>query len=99
MMEAACGTGSLTLELAKRYQLLPSDQSEEMLGIAVAKARAQGHILPFVCQDMRELSAHRPAQALVAGCDGVNYLLSTKGPAPLSGQRPSGAGAWRGDCL
>lgn len=78
VMEAACGTGSLTLELAKRYQLLPSDQSEEMLGIAVAKARAQGHILPFVCQDMRELSAHRPAQALVAGCDGVNYLLSLK---------------------
>lgn len=76
VLEAACGTGGLTLPLARRYNLLPSDQSEEMLSRAALKARDAGLQLPFVRQDMRRLSAHRPARALICGCDGVNYLLT-----------------------
>ncbi len=76
VLEAACGTGNLTIHLARHYQLLPGDQSPEMLSVAALKARNAGLTLPFVRQDMRNLSAHRPAQAVVCGCDGVNYLLT-----------------------
>lgn len=75
VLEAACGTGSLTLHLARHYRLLPSDISEEMLSVAAAKAKAAGLSLRFLRQDMQSLSAHRPADALICGCDGVNYLL------------------------
>ena len=76
VLEAACGTGSLTIPLARHYQVQPSDLSPEMLSVAAKKAREAGLILSFVRQDMRALSAHRPAQGLICGCDGVNYLLS-----------------------
>jgi len=80
VLEAACGTGSLTLPLARHYRLLPGDRSPEMLSRAALKAKDAGLSLPFIAQDMRTLSAHRPVEAVVCGCDGVNYLLS---PADL----------------
>ncbi|MDD4080934.1 MAG: class I SAM-dependent methyltransferase [Eubacteriales bacterium] len=80
VLEAACGTGSLTIPLAQHYQLLPGDQSPEMLSRAALKAKDAGLSLPFIGQDMRALSAHGPVGAIVCGCDGVNYLLS---PADL----------------
>ncbi len=76
VLEAACGTGSLSIPLAGHYQLLPGDISQEMLSRAALKARDLGLQLPFVSQDMRSLSAHRPVEAVVCGCDGVNYLLT-----------------------
>ena len=75
VLEAACGTGNLTIRLARDFRVLPSDMSEEMLTIAAAKARANGLSLTFLKQDMRALKAHRLADAIVCGCDGVNYLL------------------------
>ena len=30
--------------------------------------------IPFVCQNMTQLSVHRPMDAIVCACDGVNYL-------------------------
>ena len=32
--------------------------------------------MPFVQQDMRALNLHRPMDAVLATCDGVNYLLT-----------------------
>ena len=32
--------------------------------------------LPFICQDMRDLTIHRQHDAVLACCDGVNYLTS-----------------------
>ncbi len=75
VLEAACGTGSLTIPLARHYQIQPSDLSQEMLSVAARKAREAGLSLPFARQDMRRLFAHRPAQAIICGCDGVNYLM------------------------
>lgn len=74
VLEAACGTGSLTIRLARDFRVLPSDMSEEMLTIAAAKAKSHGLSLTFLKQDMRALRTHRLADALVCGCDGVNYL-------------------------
>lgn len=78
VLETACGTGNLTLLLAKHYKVLPSDASPEMLSVAAQKAKAAGLDLTFVQQDMQRLSVHRKADAVVCACDGVNYLTSDK---------------------
>ena len=71
----AGGTGALSIPLAKRgYKVTGLDASEEMLRIAAENARAERVNVPFVCQDMRRLALHRPADAVLAVCDGVNYL-------------------------
>ena len=73
--DCACGTGALSIPLAKRgYKVTGLDASEEMLRIAAENARTERVNVPFVCQDMRRLALHRPADAVLAVCDGVNYL-------------------------
>ena len=75
--ECGCGTGSMSVEFARRrVKLVASDLSEDMLHAAQEKARRNGVMIPFVCQDMRELSIHRPVEAVLCCCDGVNYLTS-----------------------
>ena len=73
--ECACGTGSLTIALAEKgYALTGVDLSEEMLFEASKKARRAGVMIPFVKQDMRALRLHRQMDAVLATCDGLNYL-------------------------
>lgn len=75
--ECGCGTGSMSVEFARRrLKLVASDLSEDMLRAAQEKARKNGVMIPFVQQDMRELSIHRPVEAVLCCCDGVNYLTS-----------------------
>ena len=73
--ECACGTGNLTWRLIKAgYSVTALDISEDMLLTAREKLRKMGLSCPFVREDMRTLSLHRPVDAVVAACDGVNYL-------------------------
>ena len=75
--ECACGTGSLTIPLQKRgYQMTGVDLSREMLWQAAQKTRKQGLAIPYVQQNMKSLNLHRPVDAVLATCDGVNYLLN-----------------------
>ena len=75
--ECACGTGGLTLPLQRRgFQMTGVDQSREMLWQAAQKARKNGMSIPFVQQDMRALNLHKPVDAVLATCDGVNYLMT-----------------------
>lgn len=75
--ECACGTGGLTIPLARLgFQMTGVDMSQEMLWQAAQKAREAGVAVPFVRQDMRKLRLHRPMDAILATCDGVNYLLT-----------------------
>lgn len=75
LCECACGTGNLTIPFHQRgFQVTGVDLSQEMLWVAAQKARAAGVAIPFVRQDMRELRLHRPMDAVLATCDGVNYL-------------------------
>ena len=52
------------------------DLSREMLWQAAQKARKNGMNIPFVQQDMRSLNLHKPVDAVIATCDGVNYLMT-----------------------
>ena len=75
--ECACGTGGLTIPLYRRGFLMTGvDISREMLWEAAQKSRKLGIAMPFVQQDMRALNLHRPMDAVLATCDGVNYLLT-----------------------
>lgn len=72
--ECACGTGDLTLPLAKTYEMTGVDVSADMLSVAADKARRLGVSVPFVQMDMRNFTLHRPQDAVLCTCDGVNYL-------------------------
>lgn len=75
--ECACGTGSLTVHLRRAgYQITGVDLSQEMLSVAMEKARNAGLTIPFVRQDMCKLSLHRRQDAVLCTCDGLNYLTT-----------------------
>ncbi len=77
--DCACGTGAISIPLAKLgYSVTGLDASEEMLEIAAQNARRERVEVPFICQDMRHFALHRPQDAVLSVCDGVNYL-SLKG--------------------
>ena len=77
IFECGCGTGNLTVRLGRMgYSVTGSDISEDMLMIARKKALDAGlRFLPFVRQDMRQLAIHKPVDAIISVCDGINYLL------------------------
>ena len=80
--DCACGTGEMTLRLAKLgHTLTGVDISEDMLRVASEKARKAALKIPFICQDMAKLALHRPQDAIVCACDGVNYLDSIEDAA------------------
>ncbi len=76
-VECACGTGSLTIPLARiGYSMTGMDLSADMLNLAQQKARNQGVMIPFIRMDMRKLAVQRPVDAVLATCDGPNYLTA-----------------------
>lgn len=73
--ECACGTGSLTVRLAREgIAMTGLDLSSAMLRRAEEKARQWGVACAFVRHDMRRFKLTRRVQAVMATCDGVNYL-------------------------
>nr|WP_162990888.1 class I SAM-dependent methyltransferase [Maliibacterium massiliense] len=77
LLDAACGTGRIGVALARRgYEVTGLDISGAMLACAQAHARDQGVRIPFVQQDLCAIALHRPVEAIVCACDGVNYLDS-----------------------
>ena len=77
LCDCACGTGSLSVRFAARnLRVTGVDLSGTMLAAAQDKARAWGVQAMFVRQDMCRLALPRPVDALVCGCDGVNYLIT-----------------------
>lgn len=77
ILDLACGTGTLTLELARRgYELIGVDGSEDMLAVAQEKAlEASVDVKPlFLCQTMEALDLYGTVSAAVCSLDGVNYL-------------------------
>ena len=80
VLDAACGTGKIAVALAKDgYTMTGSDISEDMLMEARKYSLENGlRFLPFICQNMTDLSVHRPLDAVISTCDGVNYLTTHK---------------------
>ena len=77
MAECACGTGSLTVRFAQAgMSVVGVDLSASMLRRAEEKARKWGVKAAFVRQDMKKLELPRRVGAVLATCDGVNYLTT-----------------------
>lgn len=77
--ECACGTGSLTVRFAAAgMSVVGVDLSASMLRRAEEKARKWGVEAAFVRQDMKRLTLPRRVGAVLATCDGVNYLTSAQ---------------------
>ena len=76
ILDLACGTGSMTLELASRgYDMIGADGSESMLMKAMDNAydREISDVL-FIRQDMREFELYGTVGAVTCCLDSLNYL-------------------------
>jgi Methylase involved in ubiquinone/menaquinone biosynthesis len=76
VLDLACGTGNMALELASRgYDMIGVDLSQEMLSEAYQKAADKNvrNVL-FLNQDMRDFELYGTVGAIVCCLDGVNYL-------------------------
>ena len=82
VLDLACGTGSMTAELARRgYDMIGVDGSEEMLSVASERAyvnfgEADEYRLPilYLLQDMRSFELYGTVGAVVCCLDSINYL-------------------------
>ena len=78
-LDLACGTGSLTWELASRgYEMIGVDGSSEMLMEAMAKTGDYPEVQPplFLCQKMTGLDLYGTITAAVCTLDSLNHLPS-----------------------
>lgn len=80
ILDLACGTGSLTWELADRgYEMIGVDLSAEMLAQAAQKQLSGSGIAPiFLCQSMDKLDLYGTIDACVCCLDSVNYVTDPK---------------------
>ncbi len=80
VLDLACGTGSMTLQLAARgYDMIGVDGSVDML--SEATLRAEGKNILFLHQDMRAFELYGTVGAVTCCLDSINYLTS---PADLA---------------
>ena len=80
VLDLACGTGSLTWELAGRgYEMIGVDRSPEMLAQAAEKGEREAPVSPmFLCQSMERLDLYGTIDACVCCLDSVNYVTDPK---------------------
>jgi len=74
-VDLACGTGSVTVLLARRgLRVLGVDMSEDMLCQAVEKAMALDNMPTFVCQKLQQLHLPRGVDLAVCALDSLDYI-------------------------
>ncbi|MBR5513636.1 MAG: class I SAM-dependent methyltransferase [Ruminococcus sp.] len=77
LLDLACGTGSISEEMAKiGYDVIGVDYSDEMLGIALDKKFDSGLNIQYLCQDMRRLDLYGSMDITVCALDSINHLNS-----------------------
>lgn len=76
-LDLACGTGSLTIELAKRkIDVYGIDGSASMLSVAQQKAAENGLPLLFLCQKMQNIDLYGTVDTVICMLDSINHLTS-----------------------
>ena len=74
VLDLACGTGIMTLELSRRgYDMIGVDGSADMLSRAYAAKPEDSNVL-FLEQDMRSFELYGTVGAVVCCLDSLNYL-------------------------
>ncbi len=76
-LDLACGTGTLTIELAKRgIDIFGVDDSADMLSMARQKADEAGVELLLLCQKMQRLELYGGIDTCICTLDSINHLTS-----------------------
>lgn len=76
ILDVACGTGNITIELAKKgYNVMGLDISQDMLTVAKNKAHEAGFKLDFLQQDMKRIEYTKRFDLILSICDGINYQI------------------------
>ena len=81
ILDLGCGTGSMTLELARRgYDMTGVDYASEMLDIARQRAEEESlsDTCLWLCQDMCDLDLYGTVDVCVSCLDTVNHLTAKK---------------------
>ena len=79
VLDLACGSGSLSLELAERgCEVICVDMSADMLAVAREKAAEEGQDILFLCQDMRQLDLYGTVDTAVCMLDSLSHILHTE---------------------
>ncbi len=77
LLDLACGTGSLSVEFAKKgFSVIGVDISEDMLSVAQKKAYEAKQDILFLKQDMRSLDLFGTINCAVCALDSLNHLES-----------------------
>lgn len=75
ILDIACGTGEMTVELARHgFDVTGVDLSDEMLRVAQEKAAKRSLSIPFFQQNMAELEGLGSYDCVTIFCDSLNYL-------------------------
>ena len=79
VLDLACGTGSMSVLLAKRgYNVLGADLSEDMLAMAWEKCAELENPPYFICQSMEKLRLPYTVDLAVCCLDSLNYVTDPK---------------------
>lgn len=74
VLDLACGTGSLTVRLARLgYDMIGVDNSEDML--ALARMKEEGGDILWLCQEGEELDLYGDIDCAICTLDSVNHIL------------------------
>lgn len=74
-LDLACGTGSFTIELAKRgIDIYGIDSSESMLSVAKQKAADNGLDILFLHQQMQSIDLYGTVDTVFCMLDSINHL-------------------------
>ena len=75
VLDAACGTGSLTTELALLgYDMTGIDSSYDMLMVAQTKKFTKNLDILYVCQSMEEIDLYGTVDGAVCTLDSINHI-------------------------
>ncbi len=81
VLDLGCGTGKMTLELARRgYDMTGIDYSVEMLNIARSEAEKLGFSerILWLCQDMCDFELYGTVDVAVSCLDSINHITDPK---------------------
>ena len=79
VLDLACGTGTLTLEMKKRgFDIFGADGSFEMLAQAKRKADEEQLDVMFLCQKMQSLELYGMIDTCICTLDSISHLQGKK---------------------
>ncbi len=75
ILDLGCGTGNLSIELAKRgYDMIGIDISAEMLSCAKIKSVQQSLDILYINQDMSNFELYGTVDVVLSMMDSINYI-------------------------